>query len=161
MCIRDRPNRRSVDLFVDASFEGLVDGDRNIAIALIDLDHFKTINDNFGHDVGDIVLKKVANTLAAFNSENILAGRFGGEEFAIIARDMDDNTFYNMLDKVHDGINGLSLTELGGTTVGASIGYTVCSGPTDVVDAFRRADKALYIAKNKGRNCIVRAKKGE
>jgi diguanylate cyclase (GGDEF)-like protein len=155
------PNRRSVDLFVDASFEGLVDGDRNIAIALIDLDHFKTINDNFGHDVGDIVLKKVANTLAAFNSENILAGRFGGEEFAIIARDMDDNTFYKMLNTIHDDINELSLTELGDRTVGASIGFTMCTGQTDVVDAFRRADKALYIAKNKGRNCIVRAKKGE
>lgn len=90
------PNRRSVDLFVDASFEELVGSDRNIAVALND---------------------------------------------------------------VHDGINGLSLTELRDRKVGASIGWTMCTGSNAIVDAFRRADKALYTAKNKGRNCIIRAQK--
>lgn len=90
------PNRRSVDLFVDASFEELVGSDRNIAVALND---------------------------------------------------------------VHDGINGLSLTELRDRKVGASIGWTVCTGSNAIVDAFRRADKAFYTAKNKGRNCIIRAQK--
>ena len=153
------PNRRSVDLFVDASFENSLSSEHDVALALIDLDHFKTINDTFGHDVGDIVLKKVADVLAILNTDNVLAGRFGGEEFAIIARDMNDNRFYSMLNNVHDGINRLSLTELGNKKVGASIGWTMCKGPTDVVDAFRRADKALYTAKNNGRNQIICAKK--
>lgn len=151
------PNRRSVDLFVDASFAGPDSGEKTIAIALIDLDHFKNINDTYGHDVGDIVLKKAANVLAAFNGESLLAGRFGGEEFAVIARDMDDNGFYMTLHTIHDSINALSLTEIGDKKVAASIGWTMCTGPTDVIDAFRRADKALYTAKNRGRNRIIRA----
>lgn len=151
------PNRRSVDLFVDASFAEATGDEKVIAIALIDLDHFKNINDTYGHEVGDIVLKKAANVLAAFNSDSLLAGRFGGEEFAIIARDMNDNRFYMTLHSIHNSINELSITEIEDRKVASSIGWTMCTGPIDVVDAFRRADKALYTAKNKGRNRIIRA----
>lgn len=154
------PNRRSIDLFVDESFETPPSAGNTLAIGLIDLDHFKSINDTFGHDVGDIVLRKIATILRPLNNEDTIAGRFGGEEFAIIwrniaARDSKASEFYQVLAKVHHNINTLVVDELEGKRLGACIGWTLCNGPDDIVDAFRRADKALYKAKDKGRNLII------
>jgi diguanylate cyclase (GGDEF)-like protein len=156
------PNRRSIDLFVDESFDTPLYANNALAIALIDLDHFKSINDTFGHDVGDIVLRKIANILRPLNNAETIAGRFGGEEFAIIwrntaAEDTKESVFYSVLSNVHHNINTLVVSELKGKRLGACIGWTLCRGPDDIVGAFRRADKALYKAKDEGRNLIIHA----
>ncbi|CAD5260771.1 conserved membrane hypothetical protein [Alteromonas sp. 38] len=150
------PNRRSIDLFVDASFSSEADN-HHIAVALIDLDHFKNINDTFGHDAGDTVLIEIANILRPLNSEQCIAGRFGGEEFAIIQQNVSEQRFSDTLADIHTQINALSLQQLSGLKIGACIGWTICKNATDIVHAFRRADNALYKAKDAGRNRVIAA----
>lgn len=157
-------NRRTLDLFVDNSFEKHSQTDRTLALALIDLDHFKRINDTFGHEVGDDVLKAIASVLLPLNTPTQLTARYGGEEFAIVRRfDPTANTqqqteaFANELIVLHGRINQLDIASLDDRKIGACIGWTLCKGSDDIVEAFRRADKALYVAKDKGRNLIVPA----
>lgn len=149
------PNRRSIDLFVDASFPSKESNTHQVAVALIDLDYFKNINDTFGHDVGDTVLIEVANILRPLNHEHCIAGRFGGEEFAVIQKNVGKERFSSTLDDIHKKINALNINQLKGLKIGACIGWTLCKEADDIVHAFRRADKALYQAKDTGRNSII------
>jgi len=152
------PNRRSVDLFVDDSFT--VDkAHDDIAVALIDLDHFKDINDTYGHDVGDNVLIAVADILQTLNNESCIAGRFGGEEFAIVQRGASHEKFADMLLRVHIAINALVFKAHPKIRIGACIGWTMCHSASQIVKSFRRADRALYQAKDDGRNLIIYAPK--
>jgi len=152
------PNRRSVDLFVDNSFAAdTLHGD--IAVALIDLDHFKDINDTYGHNVGDKVLIAVANILQTLNNDHCIAGRFGGEEFAIVQRGASPEKFADILVRIHKAINELVFNTHPEIRVGACIGWTMCNNASHIVRSFRRADKALYQAKDEGRNLIIYAPK--
>ena len=163
--LTELPNRRTLDMFVDNTFDKSLHDHDALAIALIDLDHFKSINDTFGHDVGDEVLKGIANILAPLNDERQVAARYGGEEFAIAKRitkpnDSQSNEaeeFAKQLEIVHRAINQLVIASIGDRKLGACIGWTLCKGSDDIVEAFRRADKALYLAKDKGRNLIIPA----
>lgn len=163
--LTELPNRRTLDMFVDNTFDKTLHEHEALAIALIDLDHFKSINDTFGHDVGDEVLKGIANILAPLNNEGQIAARYGGEEFAIAKRVTQPNDnksseaeeFAKQLDTLHCAINQLAIASINDRKLGACIGWTLCKGSDDIVEAFRRADKALYVAKDKGRNLIVPA----
>ncbi|APE01302.1 hypothetical protein BM526_05150 [Alteromonas mediterranea] len=163
--LTELPNRRTLDMFVDNTFDKTLHEHEALAIALIDLDHFKSINDTFGHDVGDEVLKGIANILAPLNDERLVAARYGGEEFAIAKRVKRPNAnqsseaeeFAKQLEIVHHAINQLAIASIDDRKLGACIGWTLCKGCDDIVEAFRRADKALYVAKDKGRNLIVPA----
>ena len=159
------PNRRTLDLFVDNTFTHGNEEHEVLAVALIDLDHFKSINDTFGHDIGDEVLKTIAELLSPLNNDKQVAARYGGEEFAIVQRypayqktlNDDLDAFAAQLNDVHANINALCIEALQGRTIGASFGWTLCESSSDIVCAFRRADKALYTAKDKGRNVIIKA----
>lgn len=159
------PNRRTLDLFVDNTFTHGNEEHEVLAVALIDLDHFKSINDTFGHDIGDEVLKTIAELLSPLNNDKQVAARYGGEEFAIVQRypayqktlNDDLDAFAAQLNDVHANINALRIEALQGRTIGASFGWTLCESSSDIVCAFRRADKALYTAKDKGRNVIIKA----
>lgn len=163
--LTELPNRRTLDMFVDNTFDKTLHDHDALAIALIDLDHFKSINDTFGHDVGDEVLKGIANVLAPFNDEEQVAARYGGEEFAIAKRITQPNDnqsneaeeFAKQLEALHYAINQLTIASIDDRKLGACIGWTLCKDSDDIVEAFRRADKALYVAKDKGRNLIVPA----
>lgn len=166
--LTDLPNRRTIDLFIDNSFIPSSPPCVAIFIALLDLDHFKNINDTHGHDVGDIVLQAIAKVLSPLNSPYQVAGRFGGEEFAIIRRIEDKipeygqvedakQAFAQLLNRVHKEINDIKLDALDGREVGACIGWATCSDANHIIETFRRADNALYTAKDNGRNLIVSA----
>ena len=163
--LTELPNRRTLDLFVDKTFDKTLHNHAALAIALIDLDHFKSINDTFGHDAGDEVLKGIANILAPLNDEGQVAARYGGEEFAIAKRVTQPNgnqsseaeEFAKQLEIVHRAFNQLAIASIDNRKLGACIGWTLCKGSDDIVEAFRRADKALYVAKDKGRNLIIPA----
>jgi diguanylate cyclase (GGDEF)-like protein len=129
-----------------------------LSCLLLDLDHFKGINDRFGHDAGDQVLKEVARRISGSLREVDLAARYGGEEFAILlphtnkadARIVAERLLVNV--RAHQFDFGGQLV-----TVTASIG---CAGNSDVVsnkaeDLVKAADIALYEAKSAGRNCAV------
>ncbi|MEP1445514.1 MAG: diguanylate cyclase [Paraglaciecola sp.] len=146
------PNRRSLDLFVDDYIEH---NGNSIGIALLDLDHFKRVNDTYGHDVGDIVLCKVATLLEPLNTDGRIAGRFGGEEFAIIQRLPEESAFAAMLQTLHVKVNQLMIPDCESIQVRACIGWVISEENESISDCFRRADKRLYEAKEQGRNQIV------
>ncbi len=150
--LTELPNRRSLDLFVDDCLDAEY---IHIGIAMVDLDHFKRLNDTYGHDVGDMVLCAVAKVLNPLNTQSQIAGRFGGEEFAIVVRQPQADEFENLLQNVHQGINQVRLPEFPEVKVKASIGWVISEQGESISECFRRADQALYQAKDQGRNRII------
>jgi diguanylate cyclase (GGDEF)-like protein len=146
------PNRRSLDLFVDNSIE---DNAEIIGIAMLDLDHFKRINDTYGHDVGDIVLYQVADKLRSLNTPDCIAARFGGEEFAIVQRQPEKSEFEAVLKELHKQINKINIPNYDKIRVKSCIGWVISDSNETISECFRRADKALYQAKEQGRNQLV------
>ena len=150
--LTELPNRRSLDLFVDDCLDAEY---IHIGIAMVDLDHFKRLNDTYGHDVGDMVFCAVAKVLNPLNTQSQIAGRFGGEEFAIVVRQPQADEFENLLQNVHQGINQVRLPEFPEVKVKASIGWVISEQGESISECFRRADQALYQAKDQGRNRII------
>lgn len=126
----------------------------NLAFAMIDIDRFKSINDTYGHDVGDSVICKTVDILKAHIRESDLIARFGGEEFVLLLENIsfkDTQIFFEKLQKIFENnIIKIDNTELQFTT---SIG--VCYGLNDTLEEMIKiADNALYFCKNNGRNQI-------
>ncbi len=146
------PNRRSLDIFVD---QKLAENPDTFAIALLDLDHFKKINDIYGHDVGDSVLIAVADILKPFNSDYTIAGRFGGEEFAYLSVNRVHQAVQLQIDQIHKQISDLRIDEHPNLEIKISVGWVMADPKETVGESFRRADKALYHAKENGRDQII------
>ncbi|MGF7169591.1 diguanylate cyclase [Sphingobium xanthum] len=146
------PNRREIDrkLRVFAN-EGTP-----MAVAFCDIDHFKSINDRFGHAVGDRVLKAVAETLAQTMEPHIV-GRFGGEEFVVVLPDVDGDTAFALVEKARTAVGARTMrvrdTDEVIGQVTFSAGIATCRD--DPEDALRQADGLLYEAKNSGRNRTI------
>ncbi|WP_206453401.1 GGDEF domain-containing protein [Aurantimonas marina] len=128
---------------------------RPLGLMLIDLDHFKAINDTHGHDVGDLVLKSVAACLFECTRYHDIVARVGGEEFAVVAPNMDAVEFRRFANRIREAISTLAI-DVGNVSlrITTSVGMTV-SKPGDENAAFlKRADIALYRAKQSGRNRV-------
>jgi len=122
----------------------------------IDLDYFKVINDTFGHHRGDQVLKRVAKIVNQQIRETDVFCRFGGDEFAIIMRDLDIETSVEIAEKIKDEISAFVFT-IGKQTInlGCSIGISAIDGSAEDAEAYLvQADVALYVAKHRGRNSV-------
>ncbi len=131
----------------------------SIGIILADVDHFKRINDTFGHQAGDVVLGKIAVLLSADLRPYDLVGRYGGEEFLIIVPACDMRTAKEISERIRTKI----MEERFFPTIPAdflpitcSFGLAVANGTSwDVDSILDSADRALYAAKNSGRNRVV------
>ena len=123
-------------------------------VLLLDVDHFKDINDRYGHAVGDAVLIGLGQRLRVLLRSADLLGRWGGEEFAVVAVDVDAAGATRTADRLCHGVAAEPFaTEAGPVTVTLSCGVTVFRGaPDDLNHLMRMADKALYAAKASGRN---------
>ncbi|MCB9652829.1 MAG: sensor domain-containing diguanylate cyclase [Deltaproteobacteria bacterium] len=130
-----------------------------LGVLMIDVDHFKRVNDTFGHGVGDQVLIQTAQRIARALREVDILGRYGGEEFAATLVESDIETTRAMAERIRTALAGQSIkTEGGDLTVTASLGAAVDVGASiDLRKMMERADEALYRAKNEGRNrvCIA------
>ncbi|MBI5633969.1 MAG: diguanylate cyclase [Nitrospirae bacterium] len=127
-----------------------------LSFALIDIDHFKTVNDRYGHPVGDQVLKSLSRLLKQRLRATDIVGRFGGEEFAVILTDTDGQTAHKILNQLREDFGRiLHASRQGEFSVTFSCGIA-CPEPgrTGAV-LIGEADKALYAAKRAGRNCVV------
>ncbi|PAR22167.1 GGDEF domain-containing protein [Vibrio metoecus] len=124
-------------------------------IALVDIDHFKQINDSYGHDVGDAVITFVVRHLEALDLAECLVARYGGEEFAIFACESNMVKVHHALDKVRNAIAAGFTFEKQAIEVSVSIGAVLLDRPSEYGETLRQADVALYQAKQEGRNRVM------
>ncbi len=127
------------------------------SLVMIDLDHFKRINDEYGHEVGNIVLKAVANILKSEVRTTDVVCRYGGEEFAIIFPETHLKLAVNVADRIREMIAITAVVYDGGEIdITASMGASVYmkASTLDIGDFIDSVDKYLYEAKQSGRNCI-------
>lgn len=126
----------------------------DMALIVLDIDHFKWINDDFGHPAGDTVIKTVVNCLGALLGPEVAVGRVGGEEFSVIwpTSDIDQARAVaaRICDAIADQVFGAPIDR----QVTASVGVSWSPRGTSFELAYSRADEALYAAKRAGRNCV-------
>ncbi len=130
----------------------------DLVVLFIDLDHFKTINDTYGHDVGDMVIKRFANYLKISLRESDVIGRVGGEEFLVGLPNLGLDGGQFVAEKLRNGIASESIVVDATTTlqITISIGLTIHrhTEETNLRNILKKADIALYNAKNSGRNKV-------
>lgn len=126
---------------------------------MIDIDHFKKINDNFGHFIGDKILQRVAKTIQANISELDLAVRYGGEEFVVVMIKKPIAEAKIIAEKIRLAIMALKLKQRNADNylpqISISVGIAENKPKESWLDLFKRADDALYKAKSSGRNCLM------
>jgi diguanylate cyclase (GGDEF)-like protein len=126
------------------------------AVLLIDLDHFKSINDRFGHAIGDRVLQVFADAAKATVRSCDLIGRLGGEEFAAVLYNIGLDKALTLAERIRSTF-AEAAAEVNGRPVGATVSIGMVlnqDGPLDVPDLLAQADQALYHAKERGRNRV-------
>lgn len=136
---------------------------RPLSLLVIDIDHFKTVNDRFGHLVGDSCLRRMAQVMQANVRVADLAGRFGGEEFVILLPDSDIKGAQAAAENLRREIKATRFDVGGGeitVTVSIGIATLTVSEPGDFDGLMRRADRAVYRAKQAGRDAVVMADEG-
>jgi len=134
-------------------------GDAN-SIMLIDIDHFKAINDTFGHYVGDIVLKNITSTLKSKLRHTDAICRIGGEEFAVLCKRADAQAAIEIAEKLRSEVENTPLARGIDDDMAVTVSIGVVSipnmrGTSSPEQLFKEADNALYYAKNHGRNCVI------
>ncbi len=149
-------NRRAFDAALDAESARFQRYERPLSVLLVDLDHFKQINDTHGHQAGDAVLQLVARTLEHELRDNDIPARFGGEEFVVLLPETDRPHAQDAAERLRRAIEKLAFQWQGrAIPIRASIGVASCpecaGSPHDLV---RAADEALYEAKENGRNQV-------
>jgi two-component system, cell cycle response regulator len=153
-------NRRSVLTQLDGMISGARRHHRPISVAMIDVDHFKALNDRYGHQVGDRALTMVARTMRERLRGEDLLGRLGGEEFLAVLPDADLDAAAVAAEKLRAGVAGTRLTAgEEDVQVNVSVGWASWGGES-AEDLIRRADEALYEAKLGGRDVVRGATTG-
>ncbi|NIB40811.1 ABC transporter substrate-binding protein [Pseudomaricurvus alkylphenolicus] len=145
-------NRLHLDDVLDHEFRRAKRYGVEFSVVLCDLDNFKSVNDSYGHLVGDQVLTSIAHLLRHNSREIDAVGRWGGEEFLLICPNTAAEGAGQMADKLRQAIEVLELGEVGHTT--ASFGVAGSQGKASVTDLVRAADEALYRAKKTGKNKV-------
>jgi two-component system cell cycle response regulator len=148
-------NRRYFDDALREYLEEFKRIGKPIGLLILDLDHFKSVNDSHGHDVGDEVLRVVAGCLREFTRYHDVVARLGGEEFAVVAPNMDNDMLIKLAERIRRAIASLTV-QTGNVRlrVTTSVGLAVLDGKEGADDFFRRADRMLYEAKRLGRNRV-------
>lgn len=129
---------------------------QSMAIVLLDIDHFKRVNDRFGHDQGDELIRHFAGKIQAHVRRGDLVARWGGEEFLLLLRDATPGAAQQVLQRLFDGVRAsMPLPDVPDFHYTCSAGLTWVQAHEQVGDALKRADEALYDAKHGGRDCWV------
>jgi len=151
-------NRRYFEERLTAEIPYSVRHRRPLALLMLDLDHFKAVNDTHGHPVGDVVLKEFASLVTSITREDDVLVRYGGEEFAVLCRNTDLIKASILGERIRHEVAGfLFAADSVGLRISVSVGIAALpdpeiSSPELMVNA---ADEALYQAKERGRNCVV------
>mgnify|MGYP001407198051 CR=1 FL=1 len=148
-------NRATFDMSIKQEVARTQRSGTPVSLLMIDLDHFKRVNDSYGHQTGDIVLKNIAQAIHRSSRDSDICCRYGGEEFAIILPDTDSDNAQVLADRIHKQVarsaRMLQLSELQ-ITVSIGISSTDLRGVAHPRRLIDEADRALYKAKESGRN---------
>ncbi len=142
-------NRAALDSAIETAFHL----EQNTYLILIDIDFFKQVNDNYGHLVGDSVLKQLATILTKSTKEADFIGRWGGEEFLLLIKVTDDEKILNIAERIRKNVEASIFEQ--NIKVSISLGVSSKRGKDSVKEWIAQSDKALYQAKEEGRNKIV------
>ena len=151
-------NRRSFGTQVAKRMKIINEGKKTAALILMDIDHFKHVNDKFGHPIGDIAIKEVSNILMEHIRTDDLITRWGGEEFLIFLSQSSIDEAYALAENIRLAIqNKIVLDDESQIKITASFGVSLLEGNySDFFDtSYKAADEALYRAKNQGRNKVM------
>lgn len=158
-------NRRAADELMECSLHDSQRGGRPFAFVLLDLDHFKRVNDRHGHRIGDLALQRFADTVRALLEQDQWLARLGGEEFGLLLPDCDAAEARRSAEKIREAVESMQLRDEDGQavplTVSAGVAATAVSAAPPGAEGrhlsrllYARADKALYRAKSLGRNRV-------
>jgi diguanylate cyclase (GGDEF)-like protein len=146
-------NRGRIEIELNSAIDEKKENGRDISIMLIDIDNFKTVNDTFGHSIGDTTLKQFASIACdSLSSYNVRIGRWGGDEFIVVCYDLNASELMSIADNMRKKITESIINTIGNIT--CSIGITEIQKNDVLNEAFERVDKALYSAKSSGKNCV-------
>lgn len=145
------PNRRAFYERAKSQLQEARERKAPLSIVLMDIDHFKKINDAYGHDMGDTVLSSVASLLIALSREEDMVARYGGEEFILLLPKSTLEHAYIMAERIREKI-GSDIHVQGKTRVTLSLGIAELQDDETIDTIIKRADEALYKAKASGRN---------
>lgn len=151
-------NRRYFDDAMGEYLDQFRKIDKPIGLMILDLDHFKKVNDTYGHDVGDEVLRQIARCLQEFTRYHDVVARLGGEEFAVVAPNMSKESLFKLADRIRQAISALNIRS--GNVhlrVTMSIGLAIWDHKETAEELYKRADMQLYQAKRTGRNRVCAA----
>jgi diguanylate cyclase (GGDEF)-like protein len=150
------PNRRYTEISLHARYSEMKRFGLSFGILMMDIDHFKKVNDTYGHDVGDEVLKMVAKTLADNARPYDIVGRWGGEEFMSIVVNITKKELFVIADRLRILVEQSMLTNHTNIIrVSISIGATMAQPTDTVAKLLKRADKLMYQCKACNRNCVT------
>jgi diguanylate cyclase (GGDEF)-like protein len=145
-------NRRGIEQKLDIELKRAGRVGPNLAVALIDIDHFKAINDHAGHAAGDSALRDIVSAISGRLRPHDLLGRFGGDEFLLILPHTSSSEAFTVSSRIEQSVRELSIPDES-IPLTISIGLTQATSGEVAAPLLARADKALYNAKNAGRNC--------
>ncbi|MCH2107775.1 MAG: diguanylate cyclase [Polyangiaceae bacterium] len=152
-------NRRAIETRLEREINRGARG-HDLSVIMVDIDHFKSVNDNFGHQIGDRVLQEVARRMRDTLREYDFAGRYGGEEFLLVLSDCEETVAERVADRIRLSIDlNKIMTPRGELRVSCSLGVasTQSFPGATAEDLVRLADAALYQSKNAGRNRVTLA----
>lgn len=148
-------NRQHFFDLLNEEFYRAVENNNLLSVIMFDVDKFKSINDNFGHLVGDQVLKAICNSVNQMIRDFDLFARYGGDEFIIGLPATDINAANKVANRISENINQIVIEGKEELKVSCSIGTVTLKAEASIEDLIDKADKAVYRCKNDGGNCVV------
>lgn len=133
--------------------ESAVNADGSVGLIMFDIDRFKSINDTYGHPVGDSVLVEMATLIKRQLGEDAIFARWGGEEFMVAVPDSSSESILACAEKLRSAVESFNFSDVGRVT--CSFGAVVFGEGETVFEGIKRCDDALYVAKKSGRNCVI------
>lgn len=147
-------NRRAILDTLEYEFQRLKRQPRDLSLLMLDIDHFKVINDTFGHPEGDVVLAKVAQLISSTCRQTDSVGRYGGEEFLVVLPETSTEDAKDLAERIRLAIK-TGLTTANGNALTCSIGVSTLHAEEDITQLIKAADDRVYMAKKQGRDQVI------
>jgi diguanylate cyclase (GGDEF)-like protein len=156
-------NKRTLISEAERRIKAATRFNKPLSLLVTDIDHFKRVNDTYGHDVGDVVIKGLGEVLRRIKRDTDVVGRFGGEEFVIVCEQTDEEGGVNLAERIRKELENTTFqTELGPLQVTCSVGVAPFpAAGRDWETLFKATDEALYVSKRGGRNQVTVYKPGQ